>query len=102
MRTDDGSNVQYSLSGRVAIVTGSSSGVGRAIAVVLGSAGASVVCSDLTPSLRPGGYETETAPTHELIAKTSKAIFKKTDAGRPEDVEALVNAAVEEYGRLDM
>ena len=95
-------NIQYSISGRVAIVTGSSSGVGRAIAIALGSAGASVVCSDLTPSLRPGGYETDTSPTHELIARTGKAIFKQTDASRPEDVEALVEAAVKEYGRLDM
>ena len=42
------------------------------------------------------------SPTHELIARTSKAIFKKTDASRPEDVEALVEAAVAEFGRLDM
>lgn len=60
------------------------------------------MCSDLTPSLRQGGYEVETSPTHELIARTSKAIFKKTDASRPEDVEALVEAAVKEFGRVDM
>lgn len=60
------------------------------------------MCSDLSPSLRQGGYETETLPTHELVARTGKAIFKKTDASRPEDVEALVDAAVKEFGRLDM
>lgn len=91
-----------SLEGRVAIVTGSSSGVGRAIALALAGAGASVVCSDITPILRPDGYETETAPTHELIAKTGKSIFKKADVSSPEDVEALVAAAVVEFGRLDI
>ncbi|KAF2027271.1 putative short chain dehydrogenase [Setomelanomma holmii] len=90
------------LEGRVAIVTGSSSGVGRAIALALASEGASVICSDLTPDLRPGGYETETEPTHSLIAKTGKAIFKKTDVSSPQDVEALIASAVAEYGRLDI
>ncbi|KAF2815114.1 putative short chain dehydrogenase [Mytilinidion resinicola] len=90
------------LEGRVAIVTGSSSGVGRAIALALASEGASVICSDLTPELRPGGYETVTTSTHELIAKTGKAIFKKTDVSSPQDMEALVASAVAEYGRLDI
>lgn len=83
-------------------MTGSSSGVGRAIALALASESASGVCSDLTPDLRPGGYEAVTAPTHELIAKTGRSIFKKADVSSPEDVEALVAAAVAEFGRLDM
>lgn len=86
----------------MAIVTGSSSGVGRAIALALASEGAHVVCSDLRPDLRPGGYETETAPTHEVISRQGKSIFKKADASSPQDVEGLVAAAVEEWGRLDM
>lgn len=86
----------------MAIVTGSSSGVGRAIALALASEGAYVVCSDLRPDLRPGGYETETAPTHEVIARSSKSGFVKADTSSPEDVEALVAAAVAEFGRLDM
>ncbi|TVY44461.1 putative oxidoreductase [Lachnellula occidentalis] len=90
------------LQSRVAIVTGSSSGAGRAIALALASEGASVVCSDLIPELRPGGYETETAPTHEVITRTGKAIFKRADASLPQDVEALVAAAVAEFGRLDI
>ena len=69
---------------------------------MLASEGAHVVCSDLTPDLRPGGYETETDPTHEVIARTGKAIFKKADVSSTQDVEALVGAAVSEFGRLDM
>lgn len=90
------------LEGRVAIVTGSSSGVGRAIALALASERACVVCSDITPTLRVGGYETDNAPTHEVIARTGKAIFKNADTSSADDVEALVEAAVAEYGRLDI
>ncbi|KAI0126185.1 putative oxidoreductase [Xylariales sp. AK1849] len=91
-----------SLKGRVAIVTGSSSGLGRAIALALASEGASVVCSDLTTERNSDGYETETAPTHELIERTGKAIFRKADASSASDVEALVAAAVAQFGRLDI
>lgn len=86
----------------MAIVTGSSSGLGRAIAFALASEGARVVCSDLRPDLRPGGYETETAPTHEVIARSGESIFAKADASSPSDIEDLVEAAVAKWGRLDM
>jgi NAD(P)-dependent dehydrogenase (short-subunit alcohol dehydrogenase family) len=92
----------FSLTGRVAIVTGSSSGIGRAIALALASEGASVVCSDITPDLRAGGYEKDSASTHEVISRAGKAIFKKADASSAEDMGALVQAAVTTYGRLDM
>jgi NAD(P)-dependent dehydrogenase (short-subunit alcohol dehydrogenase family) len=60
------------------------------------------VCSDITPDLRPGGYEKDNVSTHEIIARTGKATFKKADASAAEDMEALVEAAVATYGRLDM
>lgn len=91
-----------SLQGRVAIVTGSSSGLGRAIALALASEGAHVVCSDIRPDLRPGGYETEAAPTHEIIARSGESIFERADVSSPQDVKALVEAAVAKWGRLDM
>lgn len=56
----------------------------------------------MTPDLRLDGYETDTEPTHSLIAKTGKAIFKKTDVSSSQDVEALIASAVAEYSRLDM
>ncbi|KAE8137301.1 hypothetical protein BDV38DRAFT_293060 [Aspergillus pseudotamarii] len=90
------------ITGRVAIVTGSSSGNGRAIA--LASEGASVVCSDLTPEVRSGGYEQVQTPTHEEIQQTlkGKAIFQKADVSSEDDVKALVQLAAERYGRLDI
>jgi NAD(P)-dependent dehydrogenase (short-subunit alcohol dehydrogenase family) len=91
-----------SLQDRVAIVTGSSSGVGRAIALALASEGAAVVCSDIVPGVRSSGYETDLTPTHEVICKSGKAVFQKADVSMPADVEALVAKAVTTYGRLDM
>jgi len=91
-----------SIPGRVAIVTGSSSGNGRAIALALASEGAYIVCSDLDPAVRAGGYENDLTPTHQLTASTGKAVFRKADASSEEDVKALVALAVSEYGRLDI
>ena len=45
------------LEGRVAVVTGSSSGNGRAISIALANEGAHLVCSDLKKSALAGGYE---------------------------------------------
>ena len=52
------------LAAKVAVVTGSSSGNGRAIALALAAEGAAVVCSDIRREAREGGYETDilTAP----------------------------------------
>ena len=87
----------------MAIVTGSSSGNGRAISLALASEGASLVCSDLSPDARSEGYEKDSTPTHELIIKNNgKAIFHKADVSEEEDVKSLVQSAVQAYGRLDM
>ena len=59
------------LQDKVAIVTGSSSGLGRAIALRYSSEGAKVVCSDLSPAPRLQ-VDSESEPTHELIAKNGE------------------------------
>lgn len=88
---------------KVSIVTGSSSGLGRAIALRYAQEGASVVCSDLKPSARLPDLEDSNFETHELIKQNGgKAIFVKTDVTSANEWEALVQAAVKEYGRLDM
>ena len=56
------------ISGRTVIVTGASSGNGRAIAVRLANDGYRVVCADLRPDTLLGGYdEHPDIPTHEFI-----------------------------------
>jgi NAD(P)-dependent dehydrogenase (short-subunit alcohol dehydrogenase family) len=92
------------LKGKIAIVTGSSSGLGRAIARALAEEGAKVVCSDLRPGARDEGYEGDLAiPTHEVISNAGgDAVFVKCDVSRVDEVKELVEAAAKEYGKLDL
>jgi NAD(P)-dependent dehydrogenase (short-subunit alcohol dehydrogenase family) len=92
------------LEGRVAAVTGSSSGHGRAIAVRLAEEGAAVVCSDLRESALAGGYEEEIdVNTHDLIRREGgQAEYVKADVTNPEEVDTVVERAVSAYGRLDI
>lgn len=80
--------------GKVALVTGASSGIGRAAALAFAREGAKVVAADVSVE---GGEE-----TISMIKKTGgEAIFVKTNVANAAEVEALVNAAVSTYGRLD-
>lgn len=85
------------LNGRVAIITGSSSGMGRAIALALAEEGASIVCADLQLEASPKGFEVDKhIPTHESISLNGgRAVFQKCDLGKTEDIVRLVQVAVE-------
>jgi NAD(P)-dependent dehydrogenase (short-subunit alcohol dehydrogenase family) len=90
--------VEPRLKSRVAIVTGSASGIGRAIAIRLAGEGASVVVSDVRPDPREGG-----APTERVIAEGDGTCVRlDADASRWDDVDRLVSGAVERFGRLDV
>jgi NAD(P)-dependent dehydrogenase (short-subunit alcohol dehydrogenase family) len=80
---------------RVGLVTGASSGIGRAIALAWAREGARVVVSDLKG--------TAGAETVELLrAAGAEAVFIAADVSSPQDCEALVRQTVERFGRLDI
>lgn len=82
------------LNGKVALVTGGSSGIGRATALALAREGAKVVVADV---MVEGGQET----VRLLTATGGQGLFVKTDVSRAAEVEALIGRAVATYGRLD-
>ncbi len=83
------------LRGKVAIVTGGTSGIGRDTAVLFAKAGAKVVVA--------GRREAEGQETIDLIRATGgDGLFVTTDVSRAADVRALVEKTVEKFGRLDV
>ena len=82
------------LDGKVALITGGSSGIGRASALVFAREGATVVVADVDAA---GGAET----VRLVESASGRALFVKTDVSQSSEVEALVQASVAAYGRLD-
>jgi NAD(P)-dependent dehydrogenase (short-subunit alcohol dehydrogenase family) len=82
------------LAGRVAVVTGGTSGLGRAGAIRFAGEGAKVVVASRREE--EGG-----AVVAEIASGGGDAIFVRTDVREPADVEALVAAAEERFGRVD-
>lgn len=92
------------LTNKIAVITGSSSGIGRAIALAFAKEGAIPVCSDLhegfRPELRTDDSDLTTVQEVEKLGK--KAMFVKCDTSSATDVESLVKKTVEKYGRIDI
>lgn len=83
------------LQGKIALVTGGTSGIGRDAAVLFAKAGAKVVVT--------GRRETEGKETVESIrAAGGEGLFVKGDVAKTSDVEAMVQKTAEKFGRLDV
>ena len=83
------------LKNKVALVTGASSGIGRAIALVWAREGAWVVVSDVNEQ---GGEDTAAL----IRAQGGEALFIAADVGKAEDGRLLVERTVDHFGRLDV
>jgi NAD(P)-dependent dehydrogenase (short-subunit alcohol dehydrogenase family) len=83
------------LTGKVAIVTGAASGIGRATAEVLAADGASVLIADINA-------EKAQEVAGQLVGRGQAAAAFGVDVGEEEQVRAMVEAAVTKYGRLDI
>ena len=83
------------LSGKVALVTGATSGIGRETAVQLTKAGAKVVLAGRRNDLGD-------AAVQEIVAAGGEAVFVATDVTQEDQVRRLVNRAIDDFGRLDV
>ena len=100
-----------SLAGRVAVITGAGrpQGLGFAIAARLGESNARVMLSDLghsrdqqTPETMIGASEELQQTAEKLAAQGVEAASHSCDVRRPEEVQALAQATVEQFGRIDI
>jgi NAD(P)-dependent dehydrogenase (short-subunit alcohol dehydrogenase family) len=83
------------LDGKVAIITGSASGIGRGTAMRFAGEGAAVVITDLNVE---GGE----AAVRDCKENGGRAVFQKADVSSEADIKALVARAIKEFGRLDI
>ncbi|HHW04069.1 MAG TPA: glucose 1-dehydrogenase [Thermoanaerobacterales bacterium] len=88
-------SVNFSLEDKVAIVTGGTSGIGKAIAIALAEAGANVI-----PTSRNLEKVTETVSIIEQLGRKSLVI--STDVTRPDEVNNLINQVSDKFGKIDI
>lgn len=84
------------LKGKVAVITGSGRGIGKAIALKLASLGANIVINDI-----PASQDADTT-CEEIKALGVESIVVKGDVRKTEDVDQLVKAAMDAFGRIDI
>ena len=95
LSTEVQTSVRYDLSAKVAIITGGGKGIGKAIALELAGAGATVVVASRTEA------EIE-AVAEEIRGAGGMALAVVTDLMVTEQIENLVEATIREFGRVDL
>ncbi len=85
----------FDLTGKVAAITGAASGIGKATALVLADAGAAIVAADID-------HAGAAATVREIDEAGGRAAAMTVDTRRREDLDAMVNTAVERFGGLDI
>jgi NAD(P)-dependent dehydrogenase (short-subunit alcohol dehydrogenase family) len=80
--------------GKVALVTGGASGIGRATALAFAREGAKLIIADMNAD---GGQQS----VHMITENGGEATFVQVDVSRATEVETMISKAVETYGRLD-
>jgi NAD(P)-dependent dehydrogenase (short-subunit alcohol dehydrogenase family) len=87
-------NRNENFAGKVAFVTGSASGIGRATALAFAHEGASVVAADVS---QQGNQET----ARQIEEQGGRALTVRCDVTKSEDIKAALNKTIEAFGRLD-
>ena len=82
------------MTNKAALVTGAAHGIGRASAIALAQAGASVCVADIDDSAGESVAD-------EIVAAGGQAFYQHCDVRSPDDAQAMVAATVNKYGRLD-
>jgi NAD(P)-dependent dehydrogenase (short-subunit alcohol dehydrogenase family) len=82
------------LDGKVALVTGAASGIGRATALTFAREGAKLIIADMNED---GGQQT----VHMITENGGEAVFVQVDVSSASQIEAMISKTVETYGRLD-
>ena len=86
---------RYDFAGKVVVITGAASGIGRATAIRFSQAGARLVVADVR-------VDAGQAFAEELAGHSGNAVFLKCNVGDEDDVRRLVDVAVDRYGSLDV
>jgi len=89
---------------RVAVITGAGRGLGRSYALLLAARGAKVVVNDLGSSLQGNGVDANPAEdvVREIAAHGGEAIASTDSVATPEGGRAIIETALERYGRIDI